>query len=123
LPGRLEAVDPVPLVPELELEDKEEEDVEALLDELVVLDAAVRSLNRFCVPRIAPRLEVGPVALADELAVLVLVLGDAEVVELDELEAEEGLVVELEVELDDEDPLDDDPPPLAKCPPLRFPAS
>jgi hypothetical protein len=122
LPGRLEAVDPVPLVPELELE--LEEDDEVMLDDVVALDAAVRSLKRFCVPRIAPRLEFAPVALADELAVLVLVLGE-EAVDVDELadepEVEEPVLDELELEPDPED--DDPPPPPPPGWPLRFPAS
>jgi len=109
-------------------------DVPDLLD--AVFAAAIRSPNRFCVPRNAPRLEVMPGA-ADEAdcplsAVLVLVaVADEESVldePVEEVDAgEDDVLLELGEVVDDEevDEPPDAPPPPPPCPPvnLRFPRS
>lgn len=106
----------------LELPDAEVPVVDEVLAVPAAFCAAVRSPNRFVVPRNAPRLDCGPVALADDVVELVeeevaagVVLAVVEPVEFEPVDEELDDVPEDE--LDDEE----DPPPL---PPLdRFPES
>lgn len=119
MPIRLLAVDPRPFDPRVELP------LALLLAgaaDLFELDcAACRSPKRFCVPRIAPRLEAGAPG-APEAAVCpvtaVLVLVAAPTVELPAAEVDDDdEVLELEVVLEEEDdelalPTRDFAPPL-----------
>jgi len=130
-----------------EVEPRPEAPIAVLVLEVPLLDvpdllepvfaAAIRSPNRFCVPRKAPRLEVMPgaaeVADCPFNAVFVLVDVADEESELDELVAEEDdaedeELVELGEVVDDDDvdePPDVPPPRPPPCPPvnIRFPRS
>ena len=130
-----------------DVEPKPEAPIAVLALEVVLLDvpellepafaAAMRSPNRFCVPRNAPRLELAPgaadVADCPFSAVFVLVAVADEESELDEPVAEgdaveDEVLLELGEGVDDEevDEPPDTPPPLPPpCPPvsLRFPRS
>jgi hypothetical protein len=114
-------VDPSPFDPKAELP-------EVLLPGaagLFELDwAACRSPKRFCVPRIAPRLEAGApgapeAAVCPVTAVLVLVAAPAVELPAAEGDAEEDELLELEVVLEEEEdelelalPTSDFAPPL-----------
>lgn len=126
VPIRLLAVDPRPLVPDEAVEDVDPLEVELALAWVeFAWAAAVRSLNRFVVPRIAPRLDCGApgapdVAFCPFNAVFVLpefalLCDDVSAEEVDE-------DVELELLLDVvedvlEELLDDDAFPIRDLPP------
>lgn len=109
--------------PSPEVEDPDEFEVPADVP-LVEPDfaAAVRSPNRFCVPRSAPRLDFGPVELVDDEDDDPDAAPDEDDGALDDEEEEVEEVEEDEV---DEEPEDDELPPAAFLGPveLRFPES
>lgn len=103
-------------MPELEVDVEEVPVVEDVVD--AALCEAVRSPNRFVVPRSAPRLDCGPVALAEEVVVFVEVEVAGGVALVESVEELEPVEDELDDELDEEE-LDEPLPPLDRFPDSR----